>query len=365
MTSGLPSLLLALAAQAGEMPPAERVELVAVPWNGIQPRAAVDARGTVHLVAFRGDPAAGSLAYASAPDGRAFGEPLAVGLEASAVALGNVRGAQLALGRGGSVHVVWNGAARASSGGTPFLYARLEPGGAAFEPARDLAGAHRELDGGGAVAADERGNVWAVWHAGGAEAARRVFVAHSSDDGRTFEAPRVVGAAETGVCPCCGLAAAVDDGLAILYRGAREGRHRDTLLLASAPDGAFRTTRVDPWTVPACVLSTFALARGPRGLAAAFESEGEVRFAWLGAEAPEARAVSPSERNQKHPSLACAADGTTLVAWIEGMAWGKEGTLAYRMLATDVERAGIGPKVPAWSLVQAVALADGRFLVYH
>src|SRR5262249_4764455 len=171
-----------------------RIDVLRTPGGGIQPRAAVDEHGTLHLVYFEGDPAKGDLEYVRSSDGgKTFGTPVKVASAPNAVALGNVRGAELAVGRGGRVHVVWNGAAGGKALGAPRRYARLDDSGVRFEPERDLAGEHHGLDGGGAVAADAAGNVWVVWQApdgapgGKGESGRRVFVARSRDDGATFE----------------------------------------------------------------------------------------------------------------------------------------------------------------------------------
>ncbi len=42
---------------------APRIELLRVPEGGLQPQVAVDARGTVHLVYLKGDPAACDVFY--------------------------------------------------------------------------------------------------------------------------------------------------------------------------------------------------------------------------------------------------------------------------------------------------------------
>src|SRR5882672_1535114 len=171
--------------------PAPRVSIVRTPGNGLQPRAAVDASGAVHLVYFVGDPGHGDLLYVHSSDAaKTFSAPLAVNRDAGkAMATGNVRGAQLALGRAGRVHVAWNGVAAEKGAPSPMLYTRLDAEGQAFEPARDVIAAHHGLDGGGAVAADGAGNVYVVWHAPGdggeGEEARRVWVATSHDDGAT------------------------------------------------------------------------------------------------------------------------------------------------------------------------------------
>jgi len=249
-----PLLLAALLAQA----PPPKVELIDTPGGGIQPRAAVDGAGVLHLVYFSGDAKAGNLEYARSSDGgKSFSAPLRVNSEpASAVAVGNVRGAQLALGREGRVHVAWNGIARGEGEEAPMLYARLDGGGAKFERERDVAGSHHGLDGGGAVAADAAGNVWVVWHApdeGKGEANRRVFVARSQDDGARFAREVAASGKSLGVCPCCGVGAmAAENGaLAVLYRTAQGGDHRDThLLFAGEAGGKFREQLVDEWRVP-------------------------------------------------------------------------------------------------------------------
>jgi len=372
------TLLLAAAVSQASVP---RVRPLRTPGSGLQPRALVDEHGSVHLVTFHGDPAGGELEYACSRDGgTSFSAPVAVSsVPASAVAIGNVRGAWVALGREGRVHIAWNG-----PGGrerpAPFYYARLDPGEATFTAARDQSGAHPGLDGGGAVAADTRGNVWLVWHAPGegeGEAQRRVWVAHSSDDGASFEDARAASEPGSGVCPCCGLGALADQdgGLSILYRRAREGVHRDTVLLsAAAPREPFGARLVDEWTVPACVMSTFALSGGRDGALGAWESEGQVRFARLRAEAPTAAAPpaceAPGEaRTRKHPSIACAPDGTVLLAWTEGMGWARGGAAAWQLFdASGAPLAGSAGRcdgVPPWSLVQAVALRDGSFLLFY
>lgn len=357
------------------------MEVLRTPAGGLQPRAVVDGKGVLHLLSFHGDPRGGELEYRCSSDGgHTFGTPLRVNSRArDAVAIGNVRGAALALGRDGRVHVVWNG--REPEGGAhaegPLAYTRLDASGQAFEPTRDLTGAHPGLDGGSAVAADEHGNVWVLWHApeGGPEspadeAHRRVFVAHSADDGGHFTSERAASPEGSGVCPCCGLGAAAtgDGGLAVLYRTARDGVRRDaTRLLARTPEGPFEAALVAPWRVEACVMSTFALARGPHGLLGAVEAEGQVRVSALEEDAPVSRSVPGEPAGRKHPSLACGADGSFLVAWIEGMSWGQGGTLVWQLHGPDGQplegEAGRHDGLPPWSLVQAVALPGGRYAV--
>jgi hypothetical protein len=92
------------------------------------------------------------------------------------------------------------------------------------------------LDGGSSIAADRFGNVYATWHASkpGAgteegEEGRAVFVARSSDEGKTFAPERPAIAEKTGACGCCGMKAFADENGAvyILFRGALEMVNRD------------------------------------------------------------------------------------------------------------------------------------------
>ncbi len=192
-----------------------------VPNGGIQPQTAVDEHGTVHLIYFQGDPSHGDVFYIRSSDGGAtFSSPLQVNHHSnSAIATGSVRGAQLAIGRNGRVHVAWNGSAlalpEASPGSGPLLYSRLNEAGTAFEPERNIIQRAYGVDGGSAVTADRAGHVYVVWHAPEpgekGEEHRRVWIARSSDDGRTFESDAAASPPSTGVCGCCALPALAAD----------------------------------------------------------------------------------------------------------------------------------------------------------
>ena len=104
------------------------VTVVRTPQGGLQPQVAVDASGAVHLVYLEGDATHGDLFYVrmDAASGR-FSAPIQVNTQRhSATATGSMRGAQLAIGRGGRVHVAWPGSdaatSRAPGGQTPVLY---------------------------------------------------------------------------------------------------------------------------------------------------------------------------------------------------------------------------------------------------
>jgi hypothetical protein len=137
------------------------------------------------------------------------------------------------------------------------LYTRLNDAGTGFEPQRDLLKASSGLDGGGSVAADGDGNVYAAWHgnAPGArgEGDRRIWLARSTDDGRTFASEKPVNPAPTGACACCSLKAFAEPAgpVYVLYRTATEKVNRDMVLLSSTTGSdRFRGALVQRWKVP-------------------------------------------------------------------------------------------------------------------
>ncbi len=362
-------------------PPASRarVEIAAVPDGGIQPQALVDRQGTIHLLYFKGESGGGDLFYVRRSAAQAaFSAPLRVNSDSgTAIATGSVRGGRIALGRNGWIHVAWNGSRQIDRDGikqTPMWYARLPPGGTAFEAQRAIGTQTTNLDGGGTIAADGSGRVHVVWHAAGLEQGemhRRIYVATSTSDGARFAAEKAF-ANEGGACGCCGLQSLVDSRgrLQILYRAAGGGIHRDAMWMTVGADGASTPIRLQPWELPACPMTTFAMAAAAGGIVAAWETQQQIYSAALD---PDGRLVSPvtpmaGSGVRKHPSVAIDAGGDRLIAWTEGTAWARGGTVAWELRnqagVTQASETTAG-NVPVWGLVAAVARRDGSFLVFH
>src|SRR4051812_11431432 len=79
-----------------------------VPEKGLQPEVAAAADGTVHLVYLTGEPGAAEVRYTFRKPGEPWRPGLTVNSTAgSAIAIGGIRGPQLALGEKGAVHVLW------------------------------------------------------------------------------------------------------------------------------------------------------------------------------------------------------------------------------------------------------------------
>jgi hypothetical protein len=355
------------------------VTLVRTPDRGIQPQASVDTAGTVHLLYFKGDPAHGDLFYSRFPNGAAtFTPALRVNsAPGSVIATGSVRGGQLALGRGGFVHVAWNASRPIERDGvkqTPMWYARLRPGGRAFDPQRAIGSQTRHLDGGGSVAADSVANVYVVWHAAGptdGELNRRIYVASSSDDGGRFSKEMPFGAG-AGLCGCCQLETLIDrrGQLNVLYRAAGDNVHRDAMWLRLVRGSAAAPIRLQAWQLPACPMTTFAMTHRDPGIVAAWETQQQIYSAVL---TPESRGVSATSAMsgtalRKHPSVAVNNVGDTLYAWTEGTAWARGGTVAWELrdrTGSRLASASSAGEVPVWSLVAAVTRSDGSFMLIH
>src|SRR5882672_5610890 len=101
------AVCLAVAISASAAP---QVTLLRTPNRGIQPQAVLSADGTVHLIYFGGTPEGGDTFYTKAPaNSENFPPAIRVNTRPNSVmATGTIRGAQVALGKNGRVHVAWN-----------------------------------------------------------------------------------------------------------------------------------------------------------------------------------------------------------------------------------------------------------------
>jgi hypothetical protein len=359
------------------------VRVMRTPDDGLQPQVVVDDQ--VHLVYLKGDPGGCDVFYRRAPLGETnFSRALRVNSEpVCAIALGTVRGAQLALGQKGKVHVVWNGAQptkNAGARGAPMLYARLDDTGERFEPQRNLMTSTMNLDGGGSVAADADGNVYVVWHAHPRnvseqdEVHRGVYLARSTDSGKSFALERQVNPPQTGACGCCGLKAFADKNgrLAIVYRAADANANRDMILLVSTNHGqSFESRVLGKWHISTCPMSTQALGDGPEdGLLAMWETEGQVYRAILNTGVaianPAILPASGQPAERKHPTF-CMTESRLLMAWVEGTGWAKGGALAWEWvdLANGSKSSGRLEGVPPWTFPAAMSAKDGSFTIIY
>lgn len=366
------------------------VEIARLPNGAMQPDVVTDRAGAVHMVYLAGEPSAANVFYVQSADGgRTFSSPVRVNsADGSAIATGTIRGAQIALGRNSRVHVAWNGSDRArpkapadpisKREGAPMLYARMNPSSRTFEPQRNLIVRTTNLDGGGSIAADDRGGVYVAWHAngldGGGEESRRIWIARSLDDGRTFAGETAISDPATGVCGCCALRLSADrkGDLLLLYRSATNQTHRDIYSLVSRDRGQTFSggRRVQGWEIAACPMTSMSIAGGTP-LLGAWETDGQVYFAPLDESdrftSPPVTDTSEAAR-RKHPRLAVNGSGTVLMTWTEGTSWARGGSLAWQAFTPDAKPMavkGSRPGVPVWSFSAVVARPDGGFTILY
>jgi hypothetical protein len=369
------------------------VTLMRVPNQGLQPRPALDERGQLHLVYLAGDPRKSDIFYTRSADfGAKFSAPQRVNSQpGSAIAAGTIRGAQIALGKGGRVHVAWNGSAEATPkgplnpampahnmhNGIPMLYSRLNDAGTAFEPQRNVMTASFALDGGGSVTADQAGNVYVAWHGGNpkgpkGEAGRRVWVARSQDNGRTFQQEAAANTDPTGACACCGLEVFAERSgrLRAFYRGAREVVHRDIYLLTSEDQGnTFHSRLVHEWNIGACPMSSMSFVQRARDVAGAWETQGQVYWTTINGDSVGVIKAAPGTgEKRKHPRLAVNQRGETILVWTEGTGFGKGGSIAWQLYDADgkpMGDRGSAPGLPAFSFASVFARPTGEFVVLY
>lgn len=359
------------------------IRLERVPDGGIQPQVAVDSEGVVHLVYFKGEPANGDLFYCRREIAdAAFSTPIRVNSEpTSAIATGTIRGAQIAIGANQRVHVAWNGSSgarpRGPNGETPLIYTRLNEAGDGFEPQRNLIHHAYGLDGGACLAANEAGHVYVAWHAGepsASEAARRIWMVHSDDNGETFSEEQAIDDVQVGACGCCGMRGTVTPSgdVMFLYRSAETVSQRDIFLLSST-DGEFEFTsrRLQAWEIDACPMSSEAFSHVGGRTWGAWETDGQIFFADVTSGQTQSRRAMPVDgtaNQRKHPVMAANEHGQVLIVWTEGTGWNRGGDLAWQLVDENGRSSGVSgsaPGIPVWSFAAAYPGPEGAFVLLY
>ena len=357
------------------------VRVEKLPDAGLQPQIVATRDGTVHLIYLTGDPKSSDVLYRRRKGTDAWSDPIRVNSQdGSAIAIGTIRGAQLAVGRRGSVHVVWNGSQFAEPkpilGGSPMLHARLNQDGKSFTPQKNLISQGHELDGGGSVAADADGRVFVFWQASPegkhGETNRLVYLAKSLDDGNTFSQEVSISPPGTGACGCCGLSAFANPGgeTFVLFRNARTTQQRDMMLLASTNHGTtFQESLSHPMQTGMCPMSSASFAGTSSDTWAAWENEGRIYAGRISAQnsTKPPQAIGPS-KGAKHPRLATNAKGDVLIVWTEGTGWQRGGAMAWQVLNSRGEptaEKGRLDDIPAWGFATPYATPDGHFVILH
>lgn len=380
--------IIGLALIGAERLAASDVAVLRVPNGGYKASAAVDETGKVHLIYFTGEPSGGNAWYVTSTDGGvSYSKPIQVNQQPESVlGMSSSRGPRLALGKDGRIHAIWMGSSKAKPraplspalpadspfNGIPLLYANLDPAKGEFTEQRTLMTKTVALDGDSSIVSDQRGNVYVIWHAqtpeGKNEQDRSIWIARSTDDGTTFPPERNVLTEKTGVCPCCGVTAQLSENgsIAIVYRGATETVHRGMRLLHSEDRGeTFKLSTLDEWKLSMCPMSTASLVANGKGFLGAWENDGRLGFGKLpGSGLEQLSGNAP----RKHPSLATNKNGETLLAWVEGISFGKGGAIGWQCFDPSGKPTGLlghADGLPGHGNVAALALPDGKFVLIY
>lgn len=280
-----------------------------VPEGGSVPSVAVAADGTLHLAFGR----EGNAFYARSSDGgRSFSTAVQVNRSSEAT-VGGERGPKIALGRRGSLHLVWM-----APRGRGLFYARAG-GDGRFAPERNLLDPGTDADGAD-VAADGRGRIYIVWldprlpKDPESPVSKTIFVARSDDDGRTFGPNTPLPSDYPGrACACCALKAATDDAgrLLVGFRGAYHNLRNIYLVRGG------RATLIsdDGWKFEGCPMSGPFVQALEGATLVAWMSQGQVYFA---RESGARQAPSGTASARHYPLALRNQRGETLFAWVEG-----------------------------------------------
>jgi hypothetical protein len=337
---------------------ASRVTTVAVPGGGKPVVARTDREGAVHLLYDSED----GPKYAKSSDGGlTFGPPIPVVGEGSRTEGLEYSAWDMAVGKGGRVHVAtgtnaWKLKLPQEEWG--FFYARLDPGAAAFSPVRNI---NRKPSEGFSLAADDKGNVTTCW------LSDKLYANVSHDNGETFEPSAEINP-RYNPCNCCTTSASYgEDGkLAVLYREETNDERDMYLVLWDQERGQMTRKRVSRtlWKIDACPMSYYTVTRERGGFVAVWPTKGEIYFARLdgkGDPSPPAEIKTPGRSGMRTGMLALSGpDGKTLVAWK------KDGRIGWQLYDVEGQPTGSpGSAKGSGNGVAGVVGKDGRFVLFR
>ncbi len=118
-------------------------------------------------------------------------------------------------------------------------------------------------------------------------------------------------------------------------------------------------------------MSTMTLVQGQSGVAAAWDTDGQIYFTTIKpgtTRFTEPRPAPGTAAGRKHPALAVSARGETLLVWTEGTGWQRGGALAWQLFdkagKPTTTRGRVEGGIPVWGLPTAVA-TGGDFTIIH
>ncbi len=359
---------------------AAEVHVERLPEAVYRPQVIVDDAGTIHVVhSLHGKANRGELRYSRKRSGdNQFSEPIKVNSTPNCAA-----GFNMAVGKNGRVHVLIRptaGYSAARLGRKPkfvdlkyMLYCRLNDDATAFDEEVDVSANTYAFEGVGAIVPDGKGTVRIFWHGltePGPESTRRIFMATSADEGRSFSPPQPLDIGVVGACACCSMRGGLDAAgrLQLIFRNALDDGSKNSWLLTSADNGrTFSSRLLGEWPDAGCPGSTYSLSTRPN-VVAAWDNQGHVYFV-----AGQSKVVAPSGKMRaRAPLVTQNANGDILFAWAEakdGRGFVQGATLAWQVFDKHghplTEKQTRARAVARWSMPAAYARPDGTFVLLH
>ncbi|HIG27636.1 MAG TPA: exo-alpha-sialidase [Verrucomicrobiales bacterium] len=356
---------------------ATKVLTKSVPFNGKRAKTYTDNEGRVHLLFNQ----KGNIFYSLLNrESQEFSKPVQVNSIEKCAAIG-----ELAIGKNGQVHVLFHGnifyirekikhLGRKLKGSDIryTFYTRLNETGTGFEAQRDLSAGTWGYDGGCALAADSKGNVY-TFVGGlmqeGKEKDRRIFMRHSSDNGLTFSEPTPIDIGK-GVCVCCHLKAQCNSEgqLTFVYRIAENRSNRDSYVLTSSDHGkTFQNKFLDHWELNACPGGVYSVVNLQGKTIVAGRNKEDIYMNISGSN----ELIMPSGKYAKRRSVVMGNNqrGEILMAWGEGTNFNKSHDLSWQIYGADGAAIGKpGSKENAfgrWGNGAVYADTNGDFIILH
>ena len=332
-TAGLLLALLVATDPGGETvaeePADGRRPVLAVTPRGVdrearQPQVAVGPGGRAYIAYGAGDLV---RCVATADGGRTWGEPSTVGTP-GVLALGKRRGPRIAATADAVVVTAIGGENGGGRDGDLWAWRSTDGGTSWSDPVRvnDVAGSARE--GLHAMAAGPDGTIFCAWVDLRDDRAE-VRGAASRDGGQTWEPDLLVHRSPEGpICPCChpSVAFSPDGTLSVMWRDAID-KARDMYLARSTDGGrtfsAAEKLGLGTWPLEICPMDGGSIAAGPDGVVTTWMRDGRT---YLAAPGEPERPLGPGVQ-----SWAAWGPGGPFVAWLSS----RPGPLLVRLPGDD------------------------------
>ncbi len=331
------------ASQAADVQPS--IKIINAPEGSFVPDVMMGAKGALHMVYARDRNA---YYQQSSDNGVTFTRPVKVNSEGDVCFTMGERGPKLALGKDGSIHVVW--ADIWAPGVKVFArYSRSLDGGKTFEPMKTVS-SMSGIDG-LTLAADDAGNVLVFWHTMSPvqkEVAQATWlhVASSKDNGATFahdQHVKIDGLSELACSMCVMRGRNAGKGRVYLaYRGAVSSIRDFYVLKGSPGDNMFTPVRVnrDNWDIKTCPMNGPELTVAPDGrLVCAFMTRNKVYWTISDPKVTDFKLHVPTPANEMdeiYPSAVANKGRYVLLVWQVGpMSTTGKATVKYALYTID------------------------------